>query len=211
MPNKEHVNDMKNCMLYPLFVWISLATLPSVVGAGDVRDDVARAVEAVLQQIPKDVSEEVRSKPELTLSARLGKPGAMQIRNALKINSIPEWGLNTKELTAECVLALANSELKGGTFDLLGHLESTAAAFDLSANPPYEYHPHKLPPTYRITHVVFQVSLEGEISALYVATDFQAETILVNPLAGSWRKPSPLEHTRILVDRRAVQIGVPSE
>ncbi|MEQ1831204.1 MAG: hypothetical protein ABL921_34980 [Pirellula sp.] len=203
---------MKLSLLSVTFV--SLTFSASMFFAADnasIQDHLKAAVDSLIQKLPPKVADEIRADSNATLGSSLGKPGFMQVANGLKIDAIPQWGLNTKDMVVNCVVAMANSRLKNQAFDLLGYLESVASSFGVLANPPYEYALDQLPTAYRVTHVLFQVSLNGEIATLYVATDFKSKRVLVNQVHGKWREPTSTERNRIVVQQRAVRLDAPDE
>ena len=175
-------------------------------GERHLRAEIKKLADELISDLPKDVEKELLQSGQ-TLENFLGKPGFMQVVNHVT-RPIPEWGLNTKEMAAGCVLAMVESSIKGQDFDLLGYLEATACRYDLAANPPYHFHPDKLPDGTQITHLIFQVGISGTIRAMYIATHFANKTIFVHPFGGEWRKPTETEKRRILTERRSILIGV---
>lgn len=175
-------------------------------GERDLRAEIKKLADDLISGLPEAAKKELLQSGQ-TLENFLGKPGFMKVVNRVT-RPIPEWGLNTKEVAAGCVLAMAESSIKGQDFDLLGYLEATVFRYDLAANPPYHFHPDKLPDGTEITHLIFQVGISGNIRAMYIATHFENKIIFVHPFGGEWRKPTETEKRRILTERRSILIGV---
>lgn len=191
-----------------IVVAVQLALLPSARSEPELggQQELEHLVNQFLSSLKPEVVEKVKNDRSEQLFHFYGKPGALELSSKLSSDGLPKLGIYNKEILLNLIFELTESKIRDEPIDLLGALEETLASYSVYSNFPKFHGVGGFPSDFRVTDVLFKVSIKGEISTTFVARAVGGDDILVADLNKPWRAPTPYEKQRIEATKRAIRL-----